>query len=36
LRTITEIFGTVASDTAEIIFAPERMMPWRSTWVPIM
>ena len=22
LRTITEIFGTVASDTAEIIFAP--------------
>jgi hypothetical protein len=36
LRTITEIFGTVASDTAEIIFAPERMMPWRSTWVPIV
>ena len=36
MRTITEIFGTVASDTAEIIFAPARMMPWRSTWVPIM
>ena len=36
MRTITESFGTVASDTAEIIFAPARMMPWRSTWVPIM
>src|SRR5205085_11399434 len=36
LRTITQIFGTVASDTAEIIFAPWRMIPWRSTWVPIM
>ena len=36
MRTITEIFGTVASDTAEIILAPERMMPWRSTCVPIM
>src|SRR5437763_6357033 len=36
LRTITEIFGTFASDTALIIFAPWRMMPYRSTWVPIM
>ena len=31
-----EIFGTVASLTALIIFAPWRMMPWRSTFVPIM
>ena len=36
MRTITEIFGTVASDTAEIIFAPWRMIPWRSTSAPIM
>ena len=36
MRTITESLGTVASDTAEIIFAPARMMPWRSTAVPIM
>jgi hypothetical protein len=36
LRTITDSFGTVASETAEIIFAPARMMPWRSTCVPIM
>ena len=36
MRTITEIFGTVASDTAAIIFAPALMMPWRSTLVPIM
>jgi hypothetical protein len=36
LRTTTEIFGTVALDTAETIFAPWRMMPWRSTCVPIM
>ena len=36
MRRITEIFGTVASLTAEIIFAPARMMPWRSTAVPIM
>ena len=36
MRTTTEIFGTVASETAEIIFAPWRMIPWRSTSVPIM
>src|SRR6201996_183739 len=36
LRTITEIFGTLASETALIIFAPWRMIPSRSTWVPIM
>ena len=36
MRTITESFGTVASETAEIIFAPWRMIPWRSTAVPIM
>ena len=36
MRTITEIFGTFASDTALIIFAPWRMIPSRSTWVPIM
>src|SRR5207245_1486300 len=33
---MTEIFGTVASDTALIILAPWRMMPRRSTSVPIM
>ena len=26
----------MASETAEIIFAPWRMIPWRSTAVPIM
>ena len=36
MRTITESFGTVASETALIIFAPWRMIPWRSTSVPIM
>ena len=36
LRTMTEIFGTVASETALIIFAPWRMIPSRSTLVPIM
>ena len=36
MRTITEILGTVASETALIIFAPWRMIPWRSTAVPIM
>src|SRR6202051_4777963 len=36
LRTITEIFGTLASETALIILAPWRMMPSFSTWVPIM
>ena len=36
MRTITESFGTVASLTALIIFAPWRMIPWRSTSVPIM
>ena len=36
LRTITDSFGTVASDTAVIILAPWRMMPWRSTSVPTM
>ena len=36
MRTTTEIFGTVASETAEIIFAPWRMIPLRSTCVPIM
>ena len=36
MRTTTEIFGTVASETALIIFAPWRMIPWRSTAVPIM
>ena len=36
LRTITEIVGTVASATAVIIFAPCRMMPCRSTALPIM
>src|SRR5438105_13694850 len=35
-RTITDTFGTVASDTAVIILAPWRMIPSRSTWVPIM
>ena len=36
LRTMTEILGTVASETALIIFAPWRMIPRRSTSVPIM
>src|SRR4051795_13730609 len=36
LRTITETFGTVASDTAVIILAPWRMIPCRSTAVPTM
>ena len=36
MRTITDTFGTVASLTAVTILAPWRMMPWRSTWVPIM
>src|SRR5215475_15832352 len=36
LRTITQIFGTVASETALIIFAPCRMMPSFSTAVPTM
>ena len=36
LRTTTQILGTVAPLTAVIIFAPARMMPWRSTLVPIM
>src|SRR6266550_4978033 len=35
-RTMTETFGTVASETAVIILAPFRMMPSRSTWVPTM
>ncbi len=33
---MTEILGTVAWETALIILAPWRMMPWRSTCVPIM
>ena len=33
---MTDTFGTVASDTAVIIFAPWRMIPSRSTCVPIM
>ena len=36
LRNTTHSFGTVASATAEIIFAPCRMIPWRSTPLPIM
>ena len=36
MRTTTQIFGTVASVTAVIIFAPWRMIPCRSTAVPIM
>ncbi len=36
LRTTTQILGTVASLTAVISLAPWRMMPWRSTSVPIM
>ena len=36
MRTITDTFGTVASATAVIIFAPCRMIPWRSTALPIM
>ena len=33
---MTDTFGTVASETAVIIFAPWRMIPSRSTWEPIM
>ena len=33
---MTEMRGTVASETALTIFAPARMMPSRSTFVPIM
>ena len=33
---MTQIFGTVASETALIIFAPCRMMPCFSTAVPTM
>src|SRR3989304_2734238 len=33
---MTEIFGTVASATAKRSFAPWRMIPCRSTWLPIM
>src|SRR3954452_299724 len=33
---MTDSFGTVASETALIILAPWRMIPWRSTCVPIM
>src|SRR3990172_1890407 len=33
---MTEIFATVASATANSSLAPWRMMPWRSTWLPIM
>src|SRR5947207_8685702 len=36
LRTITETFGTVASEMAVTILAPWRMIPWRSTSVPTM
>ena len=36
MRTTTQIFGTVASAIAAIIFAPCRMMPCRSTAVPTM
>ncbi|CJJ80223.1 Uncharacterised protein [Streptococcus pneumoniae] len=36
LRTTIEIFGTVASLIAEIIFAPWRIIPARSTFVPII
>ena len=36
MRTTTQIFGTVASDTALIILAPCRMMPCFSTAVPTM
>ena len=34
--TMTDIRGTVASAIAVSIFAPARMMPSRSTFVPIM
>src|SRR5215510_13046923 len=33
---MTEIFGTVACDVANTIFAPWRMMPSRSTLLPTM
>ena len=36
MRTTTQIFGTVASAIAAIIFAPCLMMPCRSTAVPTM
>ncbi len=36
MRTITDTLGTVASLTAVTIFAPWRMIPWRSTAEPIM
>src|SRR5439155_16876163 len=36
LRTTTQIFGTVASETAVISLAPWRMIPCRSTADPIM
>ena len=36
LRTITLNFGTVASEMAVMSLAPWRMMPWRSTALPIM
>src|SRR5436190_13069850 len=35
-RTTTQNFGTVASDTLVISLAPWRMIPWRSTFEPIM
>ena len=36
LRRITEMRGTCACASAAIILAPWRMIPWRSTAVPIM
>ena len=36
MRSTIEIFGTVASDTANSILAPWRMMPCFSTAVPTM
>ncbi len=36
LRNTTQTWGTVASDTAVIILAPCRMIPCRSTSIPIM
>jgi hypothetical protein len=36
LRSTTQTLGTVASEMAVTILAPWRMMPSRSTWVPIM
>src|SRR5438046_9009865 len=33
---MTEIFGTVACEVANTIFAPWRMMPSRSTLLPTM